>query len=95
MVLLFFSLCKTRSDMLNCEKPSVDLYADNQGSIELAKNPVFHQRTKHIDVRYHYIRSQIENRNVTLKYIKSQDNIADLFTKPTNKVRLNKFNLCQ
>ena len=57
--------------MTNCDKSSVILNVDNQGAIALAKNPVFHQRSKHIDIRYHYIRLEIQNKNVELIYVPS------------------------
>lgn len=72
------------------EKP-VDLYADNQGAIALAKNPVQHQRCKHIDVKYHFIRNEISNYHVNLIYVQSERNLADIFTKPATKVKLSKF----
>ena len=78
-------------DMNGGAKSKVILNVDNQGAICLAKNPVHHQRTKHIDIKYHYIRGEIQEGNVELKYVPSSDNIADLFTKPVSKDRLNKF----
>ena len=72
-----------------------DLFADNQGAINLAKNPVSHQRSKHIDIRYHFIRSEVNDGNVILNYIPSNENVADLFTKPSTKVSLLKFRLCK
>lgn len=78
------------ADMLCVDKSPVVLYVDNQGAIKLAKNPVFHQRSKHIDIKYHYIRSQIDN-NIFLHYVPSNDNVADIFTKPMSKLKLEKF----
>jgi hypothetical protein len=78
-------------DMQISNKMSVNLYVDNQGALELAKNPVHHQRSKHIDIRYHYIRSQIQSNIIILHYVPTNDNIADMFTKPVNKNKLNKF----
>ena len=65
-------------------KATVLIHVDNQGAICLAKDPVHHQRTKHIDIRFHYIRSEIQNGAVKLKYVPSDDNIADVFTKPVS-----------
>ena len=48
------------SDIHGCSKQPISLYADNQGAIALAKNPVNHQRTKHIDIKYHFIRLEVE-----------------------------------
>ncbi|KAE8666843.1 hypothetical protein F3Y22_tig00112490pilonHSYRG00048 [Hibiscus syriacus] len=55
---------------------------DNKSAIALAKNPVFHDRTKHIDIRYHYIRECVARKDVEVEYVKSQDQVADIFTKP-------------
>ena len=58
-----------------------ELYLDNQSAIKLAKNPVFHQRTKHIDVRFHKIREWIEERRFELKYVPTKEMAADFLTK--------------
>ena len=58
------------------------LYVDNQGAIALAKNPVLHQRTKHIDIRYFFIREKIDNTMLEMLYVDTKNNLADLFTKP-------------
>ncbi|KAE8673808.1 hypothetical protein F3Y22_tig00111772pilonHSYRG00252 [Hibiscus syriacus] len=55
---------------------------DNKSAIALAKNPVFHDRSKHIDIRYHYIRECVARNDVEVEYVKSQDQVADIFTKP-------------
>ena len=59
----------------------IPLYCDNQGAIALAKNPENHQRTKHIDVRYHYIREKEEDGTIAIKYLPTEQMIADGFTK--------------
>ncbi|KAL5789205.1 hypothetical protein ACOSQ2_004093 [Xanthoceras sorbifolium] len=58
------------------------LYVDNKLAISLAKNPVFYDRSKHIDTQYHYIRECITRKDVQVKYVKSHDQAADIFTKP-------------
>ncbi|KAE8676644.1 hypothetical protein F3Y22_tig00111582pilonHSYRG00249 [Hibiscus syriacus] len=55
---------------------------DNKSAIALSKNPVFHDRSKHIDIRYHYIRECVARNDVEVEYVKSQDQVADIFTKP-------------
>nr|KYP40500.1 Copia protein [Cajanus cajan] len=55
---------------------------DNKSAIELAKNPVNHGRSKHIDVRFHFIREQIKKRKVELEHVESRAQAADVFTKP-------------
>lgn len=66
---------------------TVKLFGDNQGALKLSKNPVFHARTKHIDIQYHFIREAIKTRQINLDYIPSESNIADLLTKPLHGPR--------
>ena len=58
---------------------------DNQAAIALAKNPVLHEKTKHIDTRHHFIRQAVQKGYIKLQYIKTDDNIADVLTKFTKK----------
>ena len=52
------------------------VYEDNQGTIELTKNPKFHNRTKHIDVSYHFVREQVDNKVISVKYCRTEDMLA-------------------
>jgi len=70
---------------------NVCIHVDNQGAIALAKNPVQHQRSKHIDIRYHFVRDEIQSGNVRLEYIPTELNVADVFTKPVSRVRFDSF----
>lgn len=54
---------------------------DNQSAILMCKNPVFHNRSKHIDIRFHYAREQVEAGNIEVRYINSDKMTADVFTK--------------
>ena len=67
------------------------IYTDNNGALLLAKNPIFHERTKHIAVRYHYIRDLIIKGIIDLNYIPSKDQKSDGLTKPLDKVKFNNF----
>ena len=60
----------------------VPIYCDNTSANALAHNPVHHERTKHIDIKYHRIREFILDGTVSIHYVKSEDNPADIFTKP-------------
>jgi hypothetical protein len=60
---------------------SVKLRIDNVSAINLAKNPIAHGRSKHIELRFHYLREQVNNGNLTLEHCRSEDQFADLFTK--------------
>ena len=74
----------------NCQNPiPVVIFVDNLGTIELSRNPVFQKRSKHIDIRYHFIRSKVADGSVVLDYVQSKSNVADIFTKPATKSSLN------
>lgn len=69
----------------------ITLYNDNQSAQKLCLNPTFHKRTKHIDVRYHFIRETISNNIVSIEYLSSNDMPADVLTKGLNSVKHNHF----
>ena len=58
------------------------IYYDNRSSIQLAKNPVFHAQTKHIEVHYHFVRERVLSSEVKLQYVPTDRQTADIFTKP-------------
>lgn len=66
---------------------TTEMNMDNQSSIRLIKNPEFHKRTKHIDVRYHFIRERYEENLFNLNYVSSDEQLADIFTKALPKSR--------
>ena len=70
---------------------SVTLCCDNQGALALANNPVQQQRSKHIDIRYHFVRSEIHKKVLPVAYVASKDNLADIFTKPINGPKIKTF----
>ena len=57
------------------------ILVDNQGAIKLATNPQFHNRTKHIDIHYHFIRDTMTAREIILDYLPMADIVADIMTK--------------
>jgi hypothetical protein len=59
----------------------VVIYCDNLSSIQLAKNPVFHAQTKHIEVHYHFIREKVLVGEIDLIYVSTKDQVVDIFTK--------------
>ena len=70
---------------LNQNINQIIIYTDNKAAIHISKNNLINPKSKHIDIRYHYIRELINKRKIILTYIKSQENIADGFTKYLNK----------
>ena len=67
------------------------IHADNNGSISHSLNNKNHRRTKHIDVRHHFVKDHVKCGNVTFQYILSSENIADLFTKPLPREKIRQF----
>ncbi|CAJ2668305.1 unnamed protein product [Trifolium pratense] len=63
------------------EQDVMTLYCDNLSAINISKNPIQHSRTKHIDIRHHFIRELVEEKIVTLEHIASEEQLADIFTK--------------
>ena len=62
-------------------KPTLTLYTDNQSSMQIAKNPIYHHKTRHMNFRYHFIRDHIESKQIDLKYIPSTLLQTNLLTK--------------
>ena len=63
----------------------VPLLCDSTSAISVAKNPVLHSKTKHIEVRYHFLRDNVEKGNIDLSHVSTQDQLADIFTKPLDQ----------
>ena len=78
-----------KSLMLEQEEPTV-IFEDNQGAIKLSKNPIINQRTKHIDVRYYFVREKI-GKEIEIKYKETAEMVADCLTKPLGRVKVAKF----
>lgn len=57
------------------------IFEDNQGCIALSENPVFHKRTKHIDIKYHFVRERVASGEIELRYVATEHQLADLLTK--------------
>ena len=68
------------------------LYSDSQSAIVFAKNPVFHSRTKHIQIKYHFIRQLLDDEQLMLEKVRGSKNPADMLTKG---VTLDKLKLCK
>ncbi|GKC92993.1 retrovirus-related pol polyprotein from transposon TNT 1-94 [Tanacetum coccineum] len=60
----------------------IAVLCDNKGAIDLSKNPVLHSRTKHIEIRHHFLRDNVQKENISIKKVSSEDNIVDILTKP-------------
>lgn len=67
-----------------------NLFVDNQSAIQLVKNTEQHKKTKHIDVKFHFIREKFQDGTIYVSYISSDKQLADMFTKPLSKDKFNK-----
>jgi len=74
----------------------VVIYCDNISSILLANNPVYHAKTKHIKVHYHFIKEKVLTKEIDLIHVSTENQVADIFTKAlgTNKLRKFRKMLC-
>ena len=61
------------------------IYCDNTSAINLSKNPINHSRTKHIDIRHHFLRDSVEKGIVSLEFVNTENQLADIFTKPLSE----------
>jgi hypothetical protein len=68
----------------------VPLLCDNESAIRIAENPVEHSRTKHIDIRHHFLRDHQQRGDIEIAYINTKDQLADIFTKPLDKKNFTK-----
>ena len=81
-------LSRLLAELSNGEAEQVVLKVDNKSAIALAKNPVFHERSKHIELKYHFIRDCVEAKKIELEFVPTGHQLADMLTKPLGRVRL-------
>ena len=72
-------------DISFVQKEPTVIKEDNQGTIALSRNPEYHPRTKHIDIKYHFIRDKVEKKELVLEYYPTEQMLADLLTKQLGK----------
>eukprot|EP00250_Pteridium_aquilinum_P010876 c19689_g3_i1 orf=64-1296(+) len=74
-------LRRLMADLSVGQDSATTIFTDSQSALAVARNPVFHARTKHIEVHYHYVRERLSTGEISLVYVPTQDNLVDLFTK--------------
>jgi predicted anti-sigma-YlaC factor YlaD len=80
-------LARLLGDLLGRDAEAMELRVDNKSALALAKNHVFHERSKHIRIKYHFIRSCLDEESIKAGYINTQDQLADLLTKSLGRVK--------
>jgi histone deacetylase 1/2 len=84
-------LQKLLSDLGQLVDAPIVIYCDNISSILLANNSVYHAKTKHIEVHYHFSREKVLAKEIDLIHVSTEDQIADIFTKALGTYKLKKF----
>ena len=67
------------------------IWCDNQSCMKLSENPVFHDRSKHIEIKYYYIMDMVQRGAVRLQFVIIEDQVADVLTKPLSKTKFEYF----
>ena len=67
------------------------IYCDNHICVKLSENPVFHDKSKHIEIKYHYIRDMVQRGAVKLHYVATDEHIANVLTNPLARVKFEYF----
>jgi hypothetical protein len=99
----YMSLCAAAQEAIYLRQLLADLgyeqreptviYDDNQGCVALAQSDRINKRTKHIDVRYHFVRERVESRELKIKYVPTEHQLADMLTKALERVKMEKLRM--
>ena len=84
-------LRKLLSDLFDLQLDATCIYCENHSCVKFLENPVFHDKSKQIETKYHYIRDMVQRGVMKLKYIATDEHIADVLTKPLTRVKLDYF----
>jgi len=84
-------LRKLLSELFDLPLEATGVFCDNQSCVKLSENPVFHDRSKHIEIKHHYIRDMVQRGAVKLLYVATDEQIADVLTKPLARVKFEYF----
>ena len=85
------SLQKLVSDLFAMNLEPIVIHCDNQSCIKISENLVFHDRSKHMEMRYHYLRDMVQRRAISLQYIPTVKQTVDVLTKPLSKRKFEYF----
>ena len=88
MAMFLLSLCV---DITIPQTMPHSMFVDSQSAMFIALNPVTSSRTRHINIRYHFVREMVKEGTILLVYVPTSENIADIFTKPLSRILFQKF----
>jgi len=80
-------LARLLGELTGKEPKAAMLMVDNKSAISLIKNPMFHDRSKNIDLRYHFIHEYAENKQILIKFTSTETQLVDILTKPLGRVK--------
>ena len=84
-------LRKLLTGLFDLEMEATAILCDNQSCIKMIENPVFHDKSKHIEIRYHYILDMVQRGAINLQYVSVDEQVADVLTKPLSHVKFEHF----
>ena len=84
-------LRKLLTDLFDYEMDSTVIHCDNQSCLKLSENLVFHDKSKHIEIKYHYIRDMVQRKAVHVQYLSTHEQVVDVFTKPLARTKFEYF----
>ena len=84
-------LRKLLSDLFDLQLDATCIHCDNSSCLKLSENPVFHDNSKHIGIKYHYIRDMVQRRAVNIQYVAMEEQIADVLMKPLARLKFEYF----
>ena len=80
-------LCKLLAGLFGEMLEMTIIHCDNQSCVKLSENPMFHYRSKHMEMRYHYLRDMVQKGAIRLQYISTDEQITDALTKPLSATK--------
>ena len=84
-------LQKLLSNLFDLQMDATCIHCDNQSCVKLSENPVFHDKSKHIEIKYHYIRDMVQRGAVKLQYVATEEQIADVLMNPLARMKFEYF----
>ena len=79
------------SGLFDLELDTIVILCDNQSCIKMMENPMFHDKSKHIEIQYFYIRDMVQKGAIKLQYVSTDEQVADVLTRPLSRVEFEYF----